>query len=86
MDSRAWRAIYSPWGRKESGTTEVIEHSMFRTLRITVPVSGFSSEAEAWPLRACVSADQLSAGRRLLRAQTLHPAPGGVPHPRRAPL
>ena len=54
--------------------------------RITVPVSGFSSEAEAWPLRACVSADQLSAGRRLLRAQTLHPAPGGVPHPRRAPL
>ena len=27
MDRGAWRAIYSPWGRKESDTTEQLTHT-----------------------------------------------------------
>ena len=34
-------------------------------LRITVPVSGFSSKVKTWPFRACVSAEQLSAGHAI---------------------
>ncbi|CAI9177539.1 unnamed protein product [Rangifer tarandus platyrhynchus] len=43
MDRGAWRAIYSPWGRKESDTTEQLRHTW-----LSFTHSVMSDSATAW--------------------------------------